>query len=809
MKRDSEKVEELFFAALSHPRETRSAFVRTVCADDVELEREVSSMLQAHEEAHFFLETPAFEINAHLWAEQEAILRPGELIGSYAVISLIAKGGMGEVYLADDVELKRKVAVKLIRRYIGAALPQHLRREARILATLNHPGIARLYGAAVSSEGVPYFVMEYVEGERLDRYCEQRQLPLAGKLVLFRKVCAAVSYAHQHLVIHRDLKPANIRVTIEGEPKLLDFGIAKVLDEQTGEAGELTTSLEGVMTPRYASPEQLEGRPITTVSDIYSLGVVLCELLTGIRPTDLKTPSASAEKQESRAQLPEIRKLPGELQKIVRMAIRTEPARRYGSVGQLSEDIRRYMEKLPVHAQKDTVGYRAQKFIQRHRVGAFVAITFVLTLVIGIVATMREATLAKEQRDNARVAQTTAERLNQFLQGLLASADPDGMGRDVKVVQVLDAAAAGLDKELAAEPKVLAEAHLTMARAYLQLRIPNRAESHARAALTIDERIFGRDNPATGRAMAFLGEALKVFHRPMDAESFLRSALVIERKQSPKGSSELAATLLNLGAVLTTNGRLKDAKPLIEESLSLSRKIKGPASVQVADALNSLGNVERESGDAIGAEKAYRQALSIHRQLKPMRVTFLNPLDNLCVLLFRQGKLDEVEELLREGQTYCKENIGEDNPTYGFILGRLGLIDFVKGRYADAIPRLQRCLETLRNVYPRTDTDMVLTKAALGVALVRSNQPERAEPYLREALDEGKETSRGDLAPIGNLEGALGECLLMEKKITEAEPLLRASYNEFRMRLGDKDAITLTAKSRISALADLAKTSGE
>ena len=348
------EVEELFLAALNHSDETRVRFVRERCVNNEELADEVCSILGAHEKTCDFLEAPAFETNAALIADEPVGPRLGDRIGHYVIRSQIGQGGMGEVFLADDDELERRVALKLIRGYGGASLLAHFRREARILAGLTHPGIARLYDAAVTPEGVPYLVMEYVEGQRLDAYCEEKELPLNERLTLFGLICAGVSYAHQHLVIHRDLKPANIRVTSEGEPKLLDFGIARVLDPDLAHVGEHTLLLARAMTPDYASPEQLRGENMTTASDVYSLGVILYELLAGQKPVGggrgVPSPSSVA-KQFAGA-------LRGDLDNILLKAIRDEPDRRYPSVGQFAEDIRRYLHGLPVTARRDSWSYR-------------------------------------------------------------------------------------------------------------------------------------------------------------------------------------------------------------------------------------------------------------------------------------------------------------------------------------------------------------------------------------------------------------------------------------------------------------------
>jgi len=415
----AERVAELVDAALERGPHEWTAYLEEACRDDPPLMAEVKSLLGYQDKAAHFIEAPAYQTNPELLllTDEPNELRPGEFLRGYKILSLLGEGGMGEVYLAEDAELGRKVAIKLVKRGFGREnLLRQFRQEERILGALNHPNIARLYGGAVSSEGTPYFLMEYVEGDPLASYCELHQSTLIERLQLFRKICSAVSYAHQHLVIHRDLKPGNIRVTPEGEPKLLDFGIAKLLDESS-ELPDQTVTLAGVMTPEYASPEQVRGERMTTASDVYSLGVVLYQLLTGEKPYRLTSrrpdeiaraitehapvrPSAVlSENPNSKVQ---IRKsIRGDLDNIVMLAMRKEPERRYASVAQFSEDIRRHLDGLPVIARKDTWGYRSSKFVRRNRLAVGAAALILLTLVGGIIATSRQARIARLERAKA------------------------------------------------------------------------------------------------------------------------------------------------------------------------------------------------------------------------------------------------------------------------------------------------------------------------------------------------------------------------------------------------------------------------
>ena len=410
-------VAELVKSALERDPGEWPAFLDAACAGDVKLRAEVESLLRFQPRAARFIEQPAVQIAAGMLADSTA-LRPGDRLQQYRVESLIGTGGMGEVYLATDTELKRQVALKLVQRGMNTQeMLRRFRHEEEILAGLNHPNIAQLYGSGVTAEGTPYFAMEYAEGMRLDNYCHQHALSVTERLQLFRKICSAVAYAHQHLVIHRDLKPANLRVTREGEPKLLDFGIARLLDA-TGTTGEHTMTLPGMMTPDYASPEQVRGETMTTASDVYSLGVVLYELLTGRKPYRLTShrpeevaraiteqvperPSTAAA-ADARSAIGSPKALRGDLDNIVLMALRKEAERRYASVALLSDDLRRYLEGRTVLARKDTLGYRTSKFIRRNKAGVAAAALVFLSLAGGIIGASYEARRAQRRFDEVR-----------------------------------------------------------------------------------------------------------------------------------------------------------------------------------------------------------------------------------------------------------------------------------------------------------------------------------------------------------------------------------------------------------------------
>lgn len=418
------------------------AYLDQIAGNDYELRRELESLLFSKEKmADDFLDVPVYSRQEPLSPASSVV---GKRLGAYQIVAEIGHGGMGEVYraLRVDDQYQKEVAIKLIRAGRESAfVVARFRHERQILAKLEHPNIARLLDGGTTLESVPYLVMELIEGESITEYCDRHALGVVARLELFRQVCSAVQFAHQRLIIHRDIKPGNILVTSEGTPKLLDFGISKILGTETESRGGETATILRMLTPAYASPEQVKGEPITTASDIYSLGVVLYELLTGRHPyrsggnseqmlreiceSELEKPSTAvkmaAERTTSAASdssstAPMMtgeklsKRLRGDLDNIVLMALRKEPQRRYASAEQFGEDIRRYLNNLPVIARKDTATYRASKFVVRHKAGVAATAIVLLVFLMAFVVTVREARIARQQAVLAREQHARAER---------------------------------------------------------------------------------------------------------------------------------------------------------------------------------------------------------------------------------------------------------------------------------------------------------------------------------------------------------------------------------------------------------------
>ena len=417
------ELKEIFHSARELETDAQRALLDEACGTNSELRREVELLLESHRAAGEFIAAPPAQLAAELFGTRQHS-DVGRVIGQYRLLECVGSGGMGAVYRAEraDRQFEMQVAIKLIKRGMDTdAVLHRFEHERQILASLDHPNIARLLDGGTTDDGLPYFVMEYIKGERIDRYAEQHRLSVTARLELFRQVCGAVSYAHQQLVVHRDLKPSNVLVTPEGTPKLLDFGIAKLIQLGDGADALATLTIFPAMTPEYASPEQLDGGHATTLSDVYSLGAVLYELLTGQPPRRLQNRSAQEiakaltsthiERPSSVvARSDDARPLRGDLDNIVLMAMRTETARRYRSVEQFSEDIRRHLVGRPVVARRDTLSYRAGKFLQRNQLAVAASVLLLATLIGGIVATAAQARRARMEEQRARAEQARAER---------------------------------------------------------------------------------------------------------------------------------------------------------------------------------------------------------------------------------------------------------------------------------------------------------------------------------------------------------------------------------------------------------------
>ncbi|MGB8506861.1 MAG: serine/threonine-protein kinase [Pyrinomonadaceae bacterium] len=819
------QVKEIFHAALDLAPEGRPAFLEQRCGGNAGLLDDLRRLLQSHDEAVDFIEDPALVSASKILHTGEGGLWTGRVIGRYRVVREIGRGGMGSVLLATraDEQFEKFVAIKLVRRGMDTEdLLLRFRTERQILASLEHPNIARLLDGGMTEDGLPYLVMEYIEGEPLDKYCDGHELTTNERLLLFRKVCGAVQHAHQNLIIHRDLKPTNILVTATGEPKLLDFGIAKLLDPELAVRHHApTATLMRLMTPEYASPEQIRGGKITTVSDVYSLGVLLYRLLTGHAPyhfttyspqeierlvceTEPERPSTvvsrgeeiktgramtkvtRATTGEARHERPDAlrRRLRGDLDNIVLTALRKESERRYSSAAELSEDLRRYMDGLPVAARNSTWAYRTAKFIGRNRVGASAAALVMLAILGGLTASIWQSRVAARERDQARQEKAKAEQINKFLQSILSAASPEQKGKDAKVIEVLNDASRRLDAEYADQPALRAQALLTIGQTYFDLGLLDEAEKTLREALRLNAGLYGENYPATALSLIVLGQTLEVESKYDEAEGLLHEGVEIERRLSPDaGSKELAIGLFTLGEIDVMRARYESARARLAEALAMSDRISGESNEDSAFMLISLGRVQARSGNLAGAEATLRKSVAAFRLL-PQRyegrkaMALLNLGDTLTI----EGKDEEGMSVLLEADAIFEK---QDGSFYQYMSKTyLSKVFWKRDDYKRTIEAGTKAIEMGRTLKLEAAPDFIFTLEYLGMALTRTGRAKEAEPLVREALGRARQVfPEGDLA-TAIAEGSLGECLTARHKFAEAEPLILHSYETLRTTEG-------------------------
>ncbi len=720
-----ERVQALFEATLMHAPGRRHAYLRNACGDDDALFREVATLLEADGQSDSFLEGYALEgIDAAVWLEDG--MPEGARIGPYRLVRLIGEGGMGVVYLAEraDGMFEQRVALKLIKRGMDTAqIVRRFESERRILARLSHAHIARLLDGGVTDDGRPYFVMEYVDGQPIDAYCDARHLSIDARLDLFVTVCKAVLYAHANLVVHRDLKPENILVTPDGTVKLLDFGIARVLEEDDGT--RLTQAGMRVLTPGYASPEQMRGEMIGTSSDIYSLGVVLYELLAGQRPhgdaapspttvaTEPERPSSVVERtlrepdtaetiSRARGTEPEKlrRKLSGDLDVICLKALRPEPERRYGSVERFSDDIERHRSGLPVRARPDTLGYRTRKFLRRHRTGA--AASAAVVLLIATLVTFYTMRLSQE-RDRAQVEAEKARQVAGFLQSLFET-----RRELVTAREMLDDGTARLEEELADQPEVLETMLMVTGDAYLGLGEDSSALAQFERALALRRQRLGPEHLDVTEALAKVAQAHARLDNYREADSLYGQLLEMRRRLLGPEHPLVAEGLLYLGMLerskvsstfATADSVYARSDSLLTASLAIIRKVTEPDGEELAKTLKELALTKEYRDLDAEADTLYREAIAVlrrrHGEAHPRIAVILRDLGDVQRRLGnRKGAL----ALYGESVAMFRKVYEPDDPDLAYYLNYVAYSYKKRGRYAKAESLLVESLGIARRV---------------------------------------------------------------------------------------------------------------
>ncbi|HEY0554045.1 MAG TPA: serine/threonine-protein kinase [Thermoanaerobaculia bacterium] len=817
--------------ALDREGVERALFLDQACRGDGELRREVESYAASEGEASDFIETPVFRI----LLEEVEPLAVGQRVGAYRIGREIGRGGMGAVYLAEraDREFEQRVAIKLVRRGMDTEeIVRRFRSERQILAHLDHLNIAKLFDGGTTEDGRPYFVMEYVEGQPIDEYCDGRELPVRARLELFRQVCAAVHFAHQNLIVHRDLKPGNILVTADGVPKLLDFGIAKLLDPDQ-DLYALTRADLRPMTPEYASPEQVRGETITTASDVYSLGVLLYVLLTGHRPyraaprdpnslaraiceIDPVRPSSIVGRVEEiqrsdgsvAAVTPESvsrvrdgderllrRKLAGDLDTIVLKAMQKEPQRRYTSVDQLANDLGRHLQGLPVVARKDTVGYRTRKFVGRHKAGVGIAAA-ILLLIVGFsiwVTVLWQRAVREQQR---------AQAVSDFLEDLFSVPNPsESHGETVTAREMLDRGVQKIDVELGTQPELHADLLETMGRVYRSLGLYEKAKPLMQRALDLNRKIRGPEDLIVAQNLDNLAGVLNDLGKRKEAEPLIREAVAIQEKRGATRNIDYAKGLSNLGEIQALKGELDSAEAILKKSLAIKRSLPHPDQRAIASSLNSLGKLYATRGQYAVAEPLYLRALAIRRQLAEGNpdTEVATTLGNLASLRENVGNLAGAETYYREVLEMRRKLLESTDPRVAFALSNLGYVLVGERKMNEAESCFREAL-SIADENPGFDSlKRAIFLRNLSVAVLNEGKVAEAEAEIKDALL----VFRAQQPPTwrtADAESVLGACLTAQGRFQEAEPLLLASYPVLKNDKGDGAKHAAEARQRILEL---------
>lgn len=745
-------------------------------------------------------EDPALAADLELLLEEERALRDegylehdaqdllaeshlvGRTFGAYALVRSLGAGGMGSVWLArrNDGQFEGTVAVKLLSAaLLGAAGVSRFRREGTILARLKHPHIAQLIDAGVSEAGQPYLVLEYVEGEPIDRWCDERGLDVRSRVRLFLDVLAAVAHAHANLVVHRDLKPSNVMVSQEGRVKLLDFGIAKLLEGDDGDGAPtwLTREAGRAFTPAFAAPEQVTGESVTTATDVYALGGLLylllagrhpagkpgaspADLLRGILETEPDRLSGVVHDQRLR------RELRGDLEIIVAKALKKNPRERYESIAALAEDLRRYLAEEPILARPDSLAYRTRKLVRRQARSLAAAAMAVLALA-AVVAFY--GTRLADERDRAT-------QVSGFLTELLSHADPYVAGTGEPTVRsLLDAGAARAQKNLANRPELQREMLTLLGRIYERRGAYEAALPLLEQAVALGRRSLGPSRELA-QSLNDLGVARGQLAQLDAARATLESALAMRRKVLGEEHPEVAVSHSELGRTLFDLGRLDEAEAHFRAALAIRRKALGPDDHETATSMSDLGLLLRQKGDRAGAEALFRKTLAVTRKSSgPKHPDVATALANLALTVNERGDHAAAEAMFREALAISLASLGREHPDNAQRLANLAAVLRLRGKLAEAAAKNEEALALSRPALGPDHPAVARQEVGLARVYLDQGRPAAADPLLRHALGvQQRGLAAGDWR-LGVTQGLLGDALRRRSRFAEAEPyLLRA-----------------------------------
>lgn len=775
-------IETWFKQALDRPPEMRMAFLEHHCPD-ADIAEEVLRLLQADDMAGAFLEEVVSDGFRNLKdAEEDAYI--GTYIGPYQVLELLGRGGVSSVYLVrrDDGELRKTFALKLVRRGMDTEdILNRFRHERQILASLDHPNIARFFDGGTTADGVPYFVMEHIDGTPITTYCDSHRLTVRQRLKLFDQICAAVSLAHRNLVVHRDLKPSNILVTAEGVPKLLDFGIAKLLNPDFFlNTIALTRKAEAMMTPGYASPEQVSGGQVTTASDIYALGVLLYELLAGKRPFSEVSDWVSLQKHilQQIPPLPSqqvatgyedfspedlakarggqsqqlVRELRGDLDTIVLLALRKEPERRYSSAEHFAQDLRRHLAGHPVLARRDTFSYRASKFLRRHRWGVAGACLAFLVAMVFMIAIFTQSRAIRLERDRVVHERDRATRALNLLQDMFSITNPEqAAGEAITAMELLD-----------------------------------------RGAARVVELEDVPDTASLLETLAKLYEELNLYPKAFP----LRERVLRIHQQTHGPLSEPMANAYNaLGINLAYRGDYARAANFFLESTRVWREVANPPYPRLSDSLSNLGLIQQDLGNYAKALEYYQEGFAIEqigiKSDLDRAKSFL--VENFALLYQDLGDYQQAEQMYRAQLAIRKKVLPADHLLVRYSESTLGEVLYAKGAFAEAEGHLMAALKGYASQKGEPPADLARVQTQYGRLLCAQNRLEEAFPYLEAALKQREEQLgkkhlqyAASLVAMAEYRWLVGAAAAAEQLALEALEIYQASQLEGHPEMVDK-----------------------
>jgi serine/threonine-protein kinase len=803
--------------ALELAADSRGEFLDRACAGDPALRAAADALVQADASAGEFLEHTVGEYAGTLGErpgeDRDGAAPPRERVGPYRIVRELARGGMGAVYLGEraDGQFEQQVALKLIRGGAGSSeIHRRFLAERQILARLHHPNIARLLDGGVTADGEPWFAMEYVAGTAITQYCRDRGLGIPERLALFRAVGEAVRYAHGQLVVHRDLKPSNIFVADGGTVKLLDFGIAKLISDEQAASGagqEPATRTElRVMTPEYAAPEQVRGEPVSTATDVYALGAVLYELLTGRRAhrferhtpaeyervvceTEPDPPSSSVEHERLR------RALRGDLDTIVLKALEKDPVRRYASVEALLEDLRRYQAGLPIRARPASRWYRVRKFVRRQALGVAVG-----GLVIGLVAAGVAGVLWQARAAERQAARATA--VKDFLAGLFRGAGPaESRGRELTARELLERGVGRLDSALAGQPELQQELLAELGAIHQALGLYDTADSLFARATTIALASYGEDHLEVAARLDNWAMVHKLKGDYPRAESLLTRALAIRSRALGPTDPDLALTMGHLSIVMGNTGRYARAESLARSALAIDIAHEGAEGLTVATDLNNLGVLLADQGNFAGADSAYRASVAIKRKLlHPDHPDMLDGMQNLAVNLEARGEYAEAEPMKREVLAARRRLYRGDNPEIAHALHSLASTVGRLGRLAEAESLLTEAVAMRRRLLGEDHPEVMGSVNNLAIIRFRAGLLPEAEQSFREVHAGFLRANGPDHEHTITALSNLGATLTEQGKYSEAEPILREAVERSRAQFGAENPNTASRLRNLGVL---------